>query len=104
MPSYYTAVRFINVLALKSPQVGRTLFKKICRRHDISHWPQNPKKGKRKAEAPAEVELKLTRSDAPVKQSKHATKYMRGPSIAQPHHESSIAGALCMSLSKSHKA
>ena len=99
--------RHSNVLAFKSSQVGRTLFKKICRRHDISHWPQNPKKGKRKAEAPAEVELKLTRSDAPVKQSKHATKYMRGPSIAQPHHrshESSIASALCMSLSKSHKA
>ena len=76
MPSCYAAVHFINVLALKSPQVGRTLFKKICRRHGILHWPQTrpnlkPKENKRRPGPATAAELK-----------KHALRYTRGPSMA----------------------
>ena len=93
-----------NVLAFKSSQVGRTLFKKMCRRHGISHWPQNNlRNGKGKAGAVAD--MKLTKFDRNLYEAA-----MRGPSIAQPRHrfhESSTAGltgVLCMSLSTQHNA
>ena len=93
-----------NVLAFKSSQVGRTLFKKICRRHGISNWPQNNlRNGKGKAGAVADV--KLTKFDRNLYKAA-----MRGPSIAQPchqFHESStggLTGVLCMSLSTPHSA